>query len=63
LPDWTVYLGSVQQTDILEDGLTLFGLDDIAFSTTVVAPEPNMARLSAMGGLLFGARKWFARRC
>ena len=38
-------------------------LDDISFSTNVVAsPEPNMVALSAIGGLLFGARKWFARR-
>jgi hypothetical protein len=37
-------------------------LDDITFSTTAVAPEPNIVALTAIGGLLFGARKWFARR-
>ena len=38
-------------------------LDDISFSTNVVAsPEPSLVALSAIGGLLFGARKWFARR-
>jgi hypothetical protein len=37
-------------------------LDDISFSTTAVAPEPNVVALSAIGGLVFGARKWLARR-
>jgi hypothetical protein len=37
-------------------------LDDIAFSTNAVTPEPGIIALTAMGGLLFGARKWFARR-
>jgi hypothetical protein len=41
---------------------SLLELDNITFSTTVV-PEPNVVALSAMGGLLFVARKWFARRC
>jgi hypothetical protein len=44
-----------------ESGPSWLGLDDIAFSPNVV-PEPSMVALSAMGGLLFGARKWFARR-
>jgi hypothetical protein len=35
-------------------------LDDITFSPMAV-PEPSMVALSAIGGLLFGARKWFAR--
>jgi len=44
-------------------GLNDWLLDDISFSTNVVAsPEPNIAALSAIGGLLFGARKWFALR-
>jgi hypothetical protein len=38
------------------------GLDDIAFSPTAVTPEPSIFGLTAIGGLLFGARKWFARR-
>ncbi len=33
------------------------GLDDITFSV----PEPSIVALTAIGGLLFGARKWFAR--
>jgi hypothetical protein len=37
-------------------------LDDISFSTTALTPEPNTVALTAIGGLLFGARKWFARR-
>jgi hypothetical protein len=38
-------------------------IDDISFSTSIVAsPEPSMVALSAIGGLLFGARKWVARR-
>jgi hypothetical protein len=37
-------------------------LDDISFSTNAVTPEPGIVSLTAIGGLLFGARKWFARR-
>jgi hypothetical protein len=44
-------------------GLTSLGLDDIAFSTTPVVPEPSIVVLSAVGGLLFVTRKWFARLC
>jgi len=36
-------------------------IDDISFSTTAVAPEPSVFALTAIGGLLFGARKWFVR--
>jgi len=43
-------------------GQSALGLDDIVFSTTAVAPEPDIVELTAIGGLLFGARKWFARR-
>ena len=35
-----------------------FELDDISF---VLTPEPSIVALTAIGGLLFGARKWFAR--
>ncbi len=37
-------------------------LDDIAFSTNSVAPEPSIVALTAIGGVLFGSRKWFVRR-
>jgi len=36
-------------------------IDDITFSPNAV-PEPSIVALGAIGGLLFGARKWFARR-
>ena len=42
-------------------GLNNWEIDDISFSTTP-EPEPNILALTAIGGLLFGARKWFARR-
>ena len=37
-------------------------LDDIQFSTNALTPEPSPVALTALGGLLFGARKWLARR-
>jgi hypothetical protein len=37
-------------------------IDDISFSTNAVSPEPNILALTAIGGLLFGARKRFVRR-
>jgi hypothetical protein len=40
-------------------GVSWLGLDDISF---VPVPEPNIVALTAIGGLLFGARKRFARR-
>jgi len=36
-----------------------WNIDDISFSDV---PEPSTVALTAIGGLLFGARKWFARR-
>jgi len=44
-------------------GASWLGLDDITFSQNVVTPEPSIVTLTAIGGLLFGVRKWFARRC
>ena len=46
---------SAPSSGVLNDWL----LDDISFSAV---PEPGMVALSAMSGLLFGARKCFARR-
>lgn len=37
-------------------------LDDISFSSTALVPEPNIAALTMLGGLLIGTRKWFWRR-
>ena len=45
------------------DNFDQWEIDDISFSTTVVSPEPSIVALTAIGGLLFGTRKWFARRC
>jgi hypothetical protein len=42
-------------------GLNSWEIDDISFSPNPL-PEPNIVALTAIGGLLFGARKWFARR-
>lgn len=42
-------------------GATYIGLDDITFSTQAI-PEPTVGALTAIGGLLIGARKWLARR-
>jgi hypothetical protein len=55
---------TLEFTALFTDGRSSgLGLDDISFSTNVVAsPEPNLVALSAIGGLLFGARKWFPRR-
>jgi len=71
-PGYTVYganlsawAGQTERISFLASGGTYsnWELDDISFSTNVVAsPEPNIVALSAIGGLLFGARKWLARR-
>jgi hypothetical protein len=72
-PNYTLYGANVSsfanQTGELEfaavftpAGPSWIEFDDISFSTSAV-PEPNLAALSAMGGLLFGARKWLARSC
>ena len=54
--------GTLEFSALEGSGASWLGLDDIAFSTTAVTPEPNIVLLTAMGGLLVGARKWFARR-
>jgi hypothetical protein len=40
-------------------GLNNWLIDDITFAAV---PEPNILALTTIGGLLFGARQWFARR-
>jgi hypothetical protein len=54
------YAGVTGQLEFSADQGNLV-LDDIAFSPTAV-PEPGIVALTAIGGLLFGARKRFARR-
>jgi hypothetical protein len=71
---YTVYGGTVPAADVgpsvtlsftepppPSGGPSMFELDNIAFSQVVVSPEPNIVVLTAIGGLLFAARKWFAR--
>lgn len=54
--------GQLQLSAIFSDsGPSWTEFDDITFSTQVV-PEPSVVALTAIGGLLFGARRWFARR-
>jgi hypothetical protein len=54
--------GTLEFTALFSNtGASALGLDDITFSPDAV-PEPSIVALTAMGGLLFGARKWFARR-
>jgi hypothetical protein len=55
--------GQLAFTQVYGEADPAFLLDDITFSTNTVSPEPSIVALTAIGGLLFGARKWFARRC
>ena len=55
--------GELEFTSVFSySGPSWIELDDISFSTNSVSPEPSIVALTAIGGLLFGARKWFARR-
>lgn len=64
--DISAYAGQTGQLDFTalfpQSGLGALELDDISFSTNSIAPEPNIVALTAIAGLLFGTRKWFARR-
>jgi hypothetical protein len=52
--------GSLELSAIFDtQGATWINFDDISF---VLTPEPSIVALTAISGLLFGARKWFARR-
>jgi hypothetical protein len=53
--------GELEFTSIFTGAPSWTEFDDILFSTAAV-PEPSVVALSAIGGLLFGARKWLARR-
>jgi hypothetical protein len=53
--------GELQFTEYFDSHFPFMDLDDISFSPDAV-PEPSIVALTAIGGLLFGARKWFARR-
>jgi len=58
------YAGQTGQLEFTADGSAAeptILLDDISFSTQAV-PEPSILGLTAIGGLVFGARGWFARR-
>jgi hypothetical protein len=72
-PNYTLYGANISAWEgdteqltfsALEDfsGPNNWEIDDIRFSTTEPTPEPSIVALTAIGGLLFGARKWFARR-
>jgi hypothetical protein len=59
---WENVVGELEFTADFNGSYNCVLLDDISFSTTAVSPEPSIVALTAIGGLLFGARKWFARR-
>jgi hypothetical protein len=51
--------GSLEFTAVFNDlGQSATEFDDITFSTTTVAPEPNTLALAVMGGLALAARCW-----
>jgi len=66
-PNYTVFGANISAWAGQTEQLTIsvpefsgnFEFDDISFSNV---PEPSIVALTAIGGLLFGARKWFARR-
>jgi hypothetical protein len=53
--------GQLEFTSYGGDGPDFIEIDDITFSPMAV-PEPSMLALTALGGLLLGAGRWFARR-
>jgi hypothetical protein len=60
---WANQPGELEFTATVNGSENYDVLDDISFSTTPVpSPEPSIVALTAIGGLLFGARKYFARR-
>jgi hypothetical protein len=69
-PNYTVYEANISAWAGQTEQLTIsvpeyFGdceFDDITFSQIAVSPEPSIVSLTVIGGLFFGARKWFVRR-
>jgi hypothetical protein len=53
--------GEVEFTEVFTNVPSWTELDDITFSTTTVAPEPNTLALAVMGGLALAARRWHKR--
>lgn len=58
---WAGVYGELEFTADFNGSFNNVVLDDIAFSPNAV-PEPSIVALTAIGGILFGARKCFARR-
>jgi hypothetical protein len=58
---WAGVYGELEFTADFNGSFNNVTLDDITFSPNAV-PEPSIVALTAMGGLLLGARKWLARR-
>jgi hypothetical protein len=67
-PNYTLYEANIsawaRETEQLtfsapavNTGLNAWEIDDISFSTTAVTPEPSVVALTAIGGVLFGARR------
>jgi hypothetical protein len=59
---WAGQTGELEFTADFNGSFNFVVLDDISFSPNAVSPEPSIVALTAIGGLLFGARKRFARR-
>jgi len=59
--DVTVSITELPPPEGSEPSPSTLLFDNISFSQTAV-PEPSIVALAAIGGLLFGVRKWFARR-
>lgn len=58
---WAGQTGELEFTADFNGSFNFVVVDDISFSTTAV-PEPSIVVLIAIGGLVFGARRWFGWR-
>jgi hypothetical protein len=69
-PNYTIYGANISAWAGETEQLTFevpgysgnWEFDDIQFSTAALTPEPSPVALTALSGLLFGARMWLARR-